>query len=57
MNARTREDPELLHGPIAAELARRELGVEDEEVLEAVRSTYSRESGDGAARARRVRRG
>lgn len=30
--------PKLLHGPIAAELARRELGVEDEEVLEAIRA-------------------
>lgn len=32
-----RESPKLLHGPVAAELGRRELGVEDEEVLEAVR--------------------
>ena len=32
-----RESPKLLHGPVAAELARRELGVEDEEVLGAVR--------------------
>lgn len=32
-----RESPNLLHGPVAAELARRELGVEDEEVLEAIR--------------------
>lgn len=32
-----RESPKLLHGPVAAEMARRELGVEDEEVLEAVR--------------------
>ena len=32
------ERPVLLHGPIAAELARRELGVEDEKVLEAVRA-------------------
>ncbi|MEW6635410.1 MAG: bis(5'-nucleosyl)-tetraphosphatase (symmetrical) YqeK [Actinomycetota bacterium] len=32
-----RESPKLLHGPVAAELARRELGIEDEEVLEAVR--------------------
>jgi predicted HD superfamily hydrolase involved in NAD metabolism len=30
--------PKLLHGPVAAALARRELGVEDEEVLEAVRA-------------------
>lgn len=33
-----RESPKLLHGPVAAELARRELGIEDEEVLEAVRA-------------------
>ncbi|MDQ4003549.1 MAG: bis(5'-nucleosyl)-tetraphosphatase (symmetrical) YqeK [Actinomycetota bacterium] len=32
-----REWPILLHGPVAAELARRDLGVEDEEVREAVR--------------------
>ena len=32
-----RESPKLLHGPVAAELARRELGVDDEEVLETVR--------------------
>jgi predicted HD superfamily hydrolase involved in NAD metabolism len=32
-----RQSPKLLHGPVAAELARRELGVRDEEVLEAVR--------------------
>jgi predicted HD superfamily hydrolase involved in NAD metabolism len=32
-----RESPKLLHGPIAAELALRELGVEDEQVLEAIR--------------------
>jgi predicted HD superfamily hydrolase involved in NAD metabolism len=32
-----REKPNLLHGPVAAGLARRELGVEDEEVLEAIR--------------------
>ncbi|CAA9492870.1 MAG: Hydrolase (HAD superfamily), YqeK [uncultured Rubrobacteraceae bacterium] len=32
-----RESPKLLHGPVAAELARRELGVEDEGVLEAIR--------------------
>ena len=30
------QSPKLLHGPIAAELARRELGIDDEEVLEAV---------------------
>lgn len=33
-----RESPKLLHGPVAAEIARRELGVDDEEVLEAVRA-------------------
>lgn len=32
-----RESPKLLHGPVAAELARRKLGVEDGEVLDAVR--------------------
>jgi predicted HD superfamily hydrolase involved in NAD metabolism len=32
------ESPKLLHGPVAAELGRRELGVEDEEVLGAVRA-------------------
>jgi predicted HD superfamily hydrolase involved in NAD metabolism len=35
-----RQSPKLLHGPVAAELARRELGVDDEEVLEAV-STHT----------------
>ena len=33
-----RESPKLLHGPVAAELAREELGVESEDVLEAVRA-------------------
>lgn len=32
------ERPILLHGPVAAKLARRDLGVEDEEVLGAVRA-------------------
>ena len=32
-----RQSPKLLHGPVAAELARRELGVADEEVLAAIR--------------------
>ena len=32
-----RESPKLLHGPVAAEMARRELGVEDEVVLDAIR--------------------
>jgi predicted HD superfamily hydrolase involved in NAD metabolism len=42
-----RQSPKLLHGPLAAELARRELGVEDEEVLEAVRSHTTGEPGMG----------
>src|SRR5215210_3958988 len=33
-----RQSPKLLHAPVAAELARRELGVEDEEVLGAIRT-------------------
>ena len=33
-----RESPKLLHAPVAAELARRELGVEDEGVLVAIRA-------------------
>jgi predicted HD superfamily hydrolase involved in NAD metabolism len=33
-----RQSPKLLHAPVAAELARRELGVEDEKVLAAVRA-------------------
>ena len=32
-----RESPKLLHGPVAAELARRELDIEEGEVLEAIR--------------------
>lgn len=32
-----RESPKLLHGPVAAELARRDLGVEDADILEAIR--------------------
>ena len=32
-----RESPKLLHGPVAAELAERELGIQDGEVLEAIR--------------------
>jgi predicted HD superfamily hydrolase involved in NAD metabolism len=31
-----RQSPKLLHGPVAAELARRELGIDDEVVLEAI---------------------
>jgi predicted HD superfamily hydrolase involved in NAD metabolism len=30
------QSPKLLHGPVAAELAKRELGIDDEEILEAV---------------------
>ncbi|WP_127579757.1 bis(5'-nucleosyl)-tetraphosphatase (symmetrical) YqeK [Paenibacillus koleovorans] len=30
-------DPQLLHGPLAAEVARRELGIADEAVLDAIR--------------------
>lgn len=33
----TADRPMLLHGPVAAEVARRELGIEDPEILEAVR--------------------
>ena len=33
-----RQSPKLLHAPVAAELARRELGVEDEEVLAAIQA-------------------
>ncbi len=43
-----REQPILLHGPVAAELARKELGVEDEEVLEALRAHTTGEPGMGA---------
>ncbi|MGH3144465.1 MAG: bis(5'-nucleosyl)-tetraphosphatase (symmetrical) YqeK [Rubrobacter sp.] len=32
-----RQSPKLLHGPVAAELARRELGVDDAGVLDAIR--------------------
>lgn len=41
------ESPKLLHGPLAAELARRELGVEDEEVLEAIRTHTTGRPGMG----------
>jgi len=43
-----REHPVLLHGPVAAELARKELGLEDEEVREAVRQHTTGESGMGS---------
>ena len=42
-----RENPKLLHGAVAAELARRELGVEDEEVLDAVREHTTGRAGMG----------
>lgn len=42
-----RESPKLLHGPVAAELARRELGVEDEGVLRAVREHTTGRPGMG----------
>ncbi|MGI9048775.1 MAG: bis(5'-nucleosyl)-tetraphosphatase (symmetrical) YqeK [Rubrobacteraceae bacterium] len=32
-----RQSPKLLHGPVAADLVKRELGIEDEGVLEAIR--------------------
>lgn len=40
-----RERPMLLHGPVAAELAREKLGVEDSEVLDAVRAHTTGEPG------------
>lgn len=43
-----RESPKLLHGPVAAELARRELGVEDGEVLDAVREHTTGRPGMGS---------
>ncbi len=42
-----RESPKLLHGPVAAELARQELGVEDGEVLEAIREHTTGRPGMG----------
>ena len=42
-----RESPKLLHGPVAAELARRGLGVEDAEVLDAVREHTTGSPGMG----------
>ena len=42
-----RQSPKLLHGPVAAELARHEIGVEDEEVLEAVRAHTTGKPGMG----------
>src|SRR5919202_1357351 len=42
-----RERPVLLHGPVAAKLARKDLGVEDGEVLEAVHAHTTGEPGMG----------
>ncbi len=42
-----RERPVLLHGPVAAKLAQKDLGVKDEEVLEAVRVHTMGEPGMG----------
>jgi nicotinate-nucleotide adenylyltransferase len=42
-----RERPILLHGPVAAEFALKDLGVEDREVLEAVRHHTTGEPGMG----------
>jgi predicted HD superfamily hydrolase involved in NAD metabolism len=41
------ERPILLHGPVAAELAREDLGVEDGEILDAVRAHTTGEPGMG----------
>ncbi len=40
-----RESPKLLHSPVAAELAREDLGVEDEAVLDAIRAHTTGASG------------
>jgi len=42
-----RQSPKLLHGPVAAEMARRELGIDDEEVLEAIRAHTTGRPGMG----------
>jgi predicted HD superfamily hydrolase involved in NAD metabolism len=42
-----RQSPKLLHAPVGAELARRELGVEDQEVLGAIRAHTVGEPGMG----------
>jgi predicted HD superfamily hydrolase involved in NAD metabolism len=42
-----RQSPKLLHGPVAAELARRELGIDDGEVLEAVKAHTTGKPGMG----------
>jgi predicted HD superfamily hydrolase involved in NAD metabolism len=42
-----RQSPKLLHGPVAAELAKRELGVDDEDVLGALRAHTTGRPGMG----------
>jgi predicted HD superfamily hydrolase involved in NAD metabolism len=42
-----RQSPKLLHGPVAAELARREFGMDNEEVLQAVRAHTTGRPGMG----------
>jgi predicted HD superfamily hydrolase involved in NAD metabolism len=42
-----RRSPKLLHGPVAAELAKRELGIDDEEILESVRAHTTGRPGIG----------
>jgi predicted HD superfamily hydrolase involved in NAD metabolism len=42
-----RESPKLLHGPVAAELAHRELSIKDDEVLDAVREHTTGRPGMG----------
>jgi len=42
-----RQSPKLLHGPVAAELARRELGIDDGEVLGAIRAHTTGRPGMG----------
>jgi predicted HD superfamily hydrolase involved in NAD metabolism len=41
------QSPKLLHGPVAAELAKRELGVDDEDVIEAIRAHTTGRPGMG----------
>ncbi len=41
------QSPKLLHGPVAAEMAKRELGIEDGEVLEAIRAHTTGRPGMG----------
>lgn len=42
-----RERPILLHGPVAAELSRQDLGIEDDDILDAVRAHTTGEPGMG----------